>query len=142
VYTDPLSLTVSSLVIGAFVPGIVALVLGRVHELVPADAHRQKAAWGLCTIAFAFGQAVGGYGLSAVFARTGGGYGTLFLLGAAAFALCCVIEAVMAALRPRPGRRRHILGGATSLPETSPWACPVKPGDDGFRSVRLSPKQL
>ena len=38
VYADPVSLTVSSLIVGAFVPGIVPLGLGRVHELVPENA--------------------------------------------------------------------------------------------------------
>jgi predicted MFS family arabinose efflux permease len=45
VYTDPVSLTVASLIIGAFVPGIVPLVLGRLRELVAGNAARQKTAW-------------------------------------------------------------------------------------------------
>ena len=98
VYTDPVSVTVSSLIIGAFVPGIVPLVLGRLHELVPGNAARQKAAWGLCTTAFALGQALGGFGLSDIFVRTEGGYRLLFMLGAAALFLCCAIEIAMAAL--------------------------------------------
>lgn len=103
VYTDPVALAISSLIIGAFVPGIVPLVLGRLHELVPGDAGRQKAAWGLCTMAFALGQATGGYGLSAIFARTGEGYGVLFLLGGTAFVLCCAIETAVTALGSRAG---------------------------------------
>lgn len=97
VHTDPVSLTFSSLITGAFVPGITTLVLGRLQELVPGDPGRQKTAWGLCTTAFAVGQAVGGYGLSAIFAATGGGYAVLFELGGAALVLCCAIEIVMAA---------------------------------------------
>lgn len=100
---SPVALAVSSLVIGAFVPGIVPLVLGRLHELIPRDAARQKAAWGLCTMAFALGQAVGGYGLSYIFAQTGDGYGLLFTLGGAALLVCCAIEMAMAMVVPRPG---------------------------------------
>jgi hypothetical protein len=98
VYADPVSLTVSSRIVGAFVPGIVPLGLGRVHELVPENAARQKAAWGLCATACALGQALGGYGLCEIFARTGDGCRLLFMGGAAALFLCCATEIVMAAL--------------------------------------------
>jgi predicted MFS family arabinose efflux permease len=84
-------LIVSSLVIGAFVPGMVPLTLGRVLELAPPDARSRTAAWSRATTAFALGQAAGGYGLSFVYARTGD-YATLFALGAAAVALAFVID--------------------------------------------------
>ncbi|MEE9209403.1 MAG: YbfB/YjiJ family MFS transporter, partial [Kiloniellales bacterium] len=42
---SPLWMVVSSVVVGAFVPGIVPLVLGRVHELIPRDSRAQKVAW-------------------------------------------------------------------------------------------------
>ena len=70
-------------------------VLGRVHELVPDDAERQRAAWSVTTMAFALGQAAGAYGLSFLFAR-GGRYTTLFTVGAAA---------LDAGTRHRPGAR-------------------------------------
>jgi len=76
-------LAVSSIVAGAFVSGIPPLVLGRVHELAPPDAASQRAAWGVCTVAFALGQALGGYGLSYLFAQ-GGGYALLFGIGVVA----------------------------------------------------------
>ncbi|HEY0911715.1 MAG TPA: YbfB/YjiJ family MFS transporter [Bradyrhizobium sp.] len=41
--TSPASLIISSVVIGAFTPGIVPLVLGRVHELLPRSAEQQRA---------------------------------------------------------------------------------------------------
>ncbi|MDB5376212.1 MAG: transporter [Rubritepida sp.] len=88
----PLALTVSSLIVGAFVPGIVPLVLGRVRELTPGDADRQKAAWSLCTIGFALGQAAGAYGMSYLFALTGGAHLLIFGLGAAALAAAFLIE--------------------------------------------------
>jgi len=83
---DPFALAASSFVVGAFVPGIVPLVLGRIYELIPDDPVRQKAAWSVATAAFAVGQAAAAYGLSFLFADTGS-YTLLFLLGAAAILL-------------------------------------------------------
>ena len=62
VSAGPASLALSSIVVGAFVPGVVPLALGRVHELVPHNAELQRRAWVWCTIAFALGQAVAAYG--------------------------------------------------------------------------------
>lgn len=97
----PFWIAASSLAIGAAVPGIVPLVLGRVHELVPDDAEGQRAAWSVTTMAFALGQAAGAYGLSFLFAR-GGHYTTLFAVGAAALTLALLIDlgARLAARRP------------------------------------------
>ena len=94
VLTDrPLALLVSSAVVGAFVPGVVPLTLGRVHELVP-DEQGRKAAWSRCTAAFALGQAGAAYAFSYVFARTGGEYALLFAAGAGALLLALVIDLV------------------------------------------------
>jgi predicted MFS family arabinose efflux permease len=94
VLTDrPLALLVSSAVVGAFVPGVVPLTLGRVHELVP-DEQGRKAAWSRCTAAFALGQAGAACAFSHVFARTGGEYGLLFAAGAGALLLALVIDLV------------------------------------------------
>lgn len=87
----PVGLALSSVLIGAAVPGIVPLVLGRVHELVPGDPEGQRAAWSVTTMAFALGQAAGAYGLSFLFAR-GGRYTTLFAVGTAALTLALVID--------------------------------------------------
>ncbi|MEK0083132.1 YbfB/YjiJ family MFS transporter [Benzoatithermus flavus] len=85
-------LVVSSLVVGASVPGVVPLVLGRVHELLPhADPARRAAAWSIATTAFALGQAAAAYGLSALFARSGD-YALLFALGAAALVLALLLD--------------------------------------------------
>jgi predicted MFS family arabinose efflux permease len=92
VSTTRLSLTISSIVIGAMVPGIVSLTLGRVHELSPHDTDQQRKAWGLCTTAFALGQAAAAYGLSYIFARTSGDYQLLYGIGAAALAAALVID--------------------------------------------------
>lgn len=90
---SPASLTLgaSSLIVGASVPGVVPLVLGRVHELIPGDAAGQQAAWSRATIAFALGQAVGAYGLSYLFARTGG-YDPLFACATTALVLALLVD--------------------------------------------------
>ncbi len=96
------SLALSSIVVGAFVPGVVPLALGRVHELDPDDnAEVQRRAWVRCTIAFALGQAVTAYGFSALFAHTAGFYPLLFALGATALLLALVIDLSAATTRRR-----------------------------------------
>jgi predicted MFS family arabinose efflux permease len=93
--TGTAGLVVSSLVIGAFTPGIVPLVLGRIHELLPHDAAAQKAAWSTATTSFALLQAAAAYGLTFVLTQTGGDYRLLFVIGAAAFVLNLGIDLVM-----------------------------------------------
>src|SRR5712672_1531794 len=65
--TQPASLIVSSVIIGGFTPGIVPLVLGRIHEVLPHDNSSQRAAWAQATTTFALFQAAGAYGLSYLF---------------------------------------------------------------------------
>lgn len=101
--THTVALGASSFLVGAFVPGVVPLALGRVHELVGGEGPR-RAAWAACTAAFALGQAAAAYLLSFVYAATGS-YPLLFGLGAAALVLAFLIEvitAVRAQVRPRP----------------------------------------
>ena len=95
------ALAVSSFVVGAFVPGIVAITLGRSRELIPSDPAGQAAAWGFCTTAFAIGQAIAGYGFSWIFARSGNGYPSLFALAAAALLLALAVDVAASATRPR-----------------------------------------
>jgi MFS family permease len=90
--TGTVGLIVSSLVIGAFTPGIVPLALGRIHELLPHDAAAQKSAWSAATTGFALLQAAGAYGLTFIFAQTRGDYRLLFVIGAAAFGLTLGID--------------------------------------------------
>lgn len=92
VTTNPIALTTSSVVVGAFVPGIVPLVFGRMQELTAGDVQRQKSVWGICATAFALGQAGAAYGLSYVFVRTDGAYIPLFALGAGALLLAFMID--------------------------------------------------
>ena len=95
--SGPGGLLVSSVVIGAFVPGIVPLVLGRVQELVPDDPERKKAAWSMATAAFALGQAGGAYGFAFLFAETNG-YALLFALATATLLLALTIDLALAAM--------------------------------------------
>jgi len=81
----------SSLVIGAYVPGITTLILGRARELVPPDRRQQEAAWSTLTVAWALGQAAGAYGLSALYAHVES-YGWLFALGAAALVAALAVD--------------------------------------------------
>jgi predicted MFS family arabinose efflux permease len=101
VVRGPAALIVSSVVVGAFVPGIVALVLGRVNELLAHHPAAQKGAWSAATTSFAVLQAVAAYGLSFLFAHDGGNYATLFVIGAASLALALAVD-LFAALRFGP----------------------------------------
>jgi hypothetical protein len=95
--TSSTVLIVSSLVVGAFTPGIVPLVLGRVQELTDDREHR--AGWSIATTAFALGQAGAAYGCAALFASTSE-YRLLFLLGGAALLLALAVDLVAARREP------------------------------------------
>jgi MFS family permease len=92
----PAAMIVSSIIVGGFTPGIVPLVLGRIHELLPHSGASQRAAWAQATTTFALFQAAGAYGLSYLFERTGGDYAILFVIGAAAVAASLAIDLVTA----------------------------------------------
>jgi len=102
-------LIVSSVVMGAFTPGIVPLVLGRIQELLAHHPAAQKAAWSKAMIGFALLQALTAYGMSYLLSANGGNYGILFSLGAAAMvcALCVDLMAGQpdAALQAQPAGR-------------------------------------
>jgi predicted MFS family arabinose efflux permease len=100
VTVSAVALAISSFVVGAFVPGCVAITLGRTRELIPDDPPAQAAAWSWCTIAFALGQAIAGYGFSFIFAKIENGYPLLFLLAAAALLLALTIDFAVGITRP------------------------------------------
>lgn len=77
------SRSVSSLVVGALVPGLVALTSGRLAELAGPAAHRRL--WGRATAAFACAQAASGYAMSGLYAACGS-YVPLFAVGSALLA--------------------------------------------------------
>ncbi|TCR62510.1 YbfB/YjiJ family MFS transporter [Bosea sp. BK604] len=71
-----------TIIIGTFAPGIVPLVLARVHEAIPRSASRQNLAWGRASIISAAAMAVAAYAYSALFNATGGDHRLLFLMAA------------------------------------------------------------
>jgi predicted MFS family arabinose efflux permease len=96
VSTAPVSLIVSSVVVGSFTPGIVPLVLGRIHELVSHSTERRRATWSHATTSFALFQAGAAYGFSWLYAHTGGDDLVLFGLGGGAVVLALAIDLVLA----------------------------------------------
>ena len=102
VATSTAALSISCVLVGAAMPGIVGLVLGRAHQLVGADAEAHRSAWSLATAAFALGQAAAAYGFSYLYAA-GYGYALLFALAAAAPGLALLLDlAAPWAERPAP----------------------------------------
>jgi len=89
--TNGVALGVSAFLGGFLTAGMVPVVLGRVHALLH-DADRQRAVWAAATACFALGQAGAGYLDSFLFARVGGTYTALFILGAAAALLALAID--------------------------------------------------
>jgi len=81
------ALWVATIVLGAFTPGIVPMVLGRVQELLPHDPTAQRAAWSRATASFALFQALGGYGYAWLFSHTHENYTLIFACGAVAMAV-------------------------------------------------------
>ncbi|MBB3176367.1 YbfB/YjiJ family MFS transporter [Variovorax sp. Sphag1AA] len=108
---SPAWLLLSTLIMGAFTPGIVPLVLGRIHEML---AHRSIAertsAWSIATTSFAVLQALAAYGLSYLLVLRGS-YAALFIIAATAI-LCALLIDVLAGA-PVRGRPR----GATEKPD-------------------------
>jgi predicted MFS family arabinose efflux permease len=96
-------LILSSVIVGSFLTGTIPLVLGRISELLPHHVEQQKAAWSFATVGFALMQAAAAYGLSFVFARNGGDYRPLFLIGSAAMIAALAIDLATAAMAKKPG---------------------------------------
>ncbi|WP_189042803.1 YbfB/YjiJ family MFS transporter [Aliidongia dinghuensis] len=92
-------LIVSSVIVGAFTPGIVPLVLGRVQELLAHHPAAQKGAWSAATTSFAVLQATAAYGMSFLFTATGGDYRLLFILGASALILALAVDLTISVMR-------------------------------------------
>ncbi|MGO4305813.1 YbfB/YjiJ family MFS transporter [Cupriavidus sp. RAF12] len=89
------ALVVATIVLGAFTPGIVPLVLGRVQEMLPHDPTAQRAAWSRATTAFALFQMLAGYGYSYLFSRMHENYALIFTCGAVALGLALVADVVV-----------------------------------------------
>lgn len=97
--TGPLALALTSVVVGAYVPGSAPLVLGRLREIFH-DPVRQQIAWSRGTIVFSLGQAGSAWLLSVVFAHTGD-HRVLFGFGAGAFALALLLDRATAVIEAR-----------------------------------------
>lgn len=76
-----LLLLLSSFVVGALVPGIVALTSGRIAELVGSQQH--PIFWGRATAAFALLQAIAAYGMSYLYQLTASHQASFALAGSA-----------------------------------------------------------
>lgn len=72
------SVTLSSLIVGAMIPGVVATTAGRIGELV--GPLRQTLAWGRATALFAIAQAGAAYGMATLYSWSHGS-DLIFLLG-------------------------------------------------------------
>jgi predicted MFS family arabinose efflux permease len=95
-------LILSSVIVGSFLTGTIPLALGRISELLPHHVEQQKAAWSFATVGFALMQAAAAYGLSFVFARNGGDYLPLFLIGSAAMVAALALDLATAAIVKKP----------------------------------------
>jgi predicted MFS family arabinose efflux permease len=101
VWTGPVALIASSMAVGAFLPGSVSLVLGRVRELARDEREAQNG-WTFATLSFAVGQAAAAYGFAFLFGWTGS-YALLFGLAAGALALALLIDLAMGVLAAARG---------------------------------------
>ena len=97
-HTVPLA--VSAMVMGAFTPGMPALVLGRLAEIT--HGRDEHAAWAFATTAFALTQAAGAYGMSWLYARSHG-YTALFVAAAVALTAALALSLVPTA------KYRHVV---------------------------------
>lgn len=100
-------LAVVTVIIGTFPPGIVPLVLARIHELMPHQVQRQNAAWGHATTFFASFQAIAGYAYSAIFNASGANHRLLFLLAALSLVVALITEIAAAYATGGNGKRKR-----------------------------------
>jgi predicted MFS family arabinose efflux permease len=89
VSTSVFALFVSSLVVGALTPGLVAVVSGRVIEIVGPAAQQRN--WALLTFVYAGMQALGGYAMATLYVATHS-FNTLFAIGAVTLGVgACIV---------------------------------------------------
>jgi MFS family permease len=98
---------VLAVMIGSFPPGIVPMMLARVHEVFPGNHAGQNVAWSRLTIVFAAFQAAAGYICSSIFNGSGGSHRTLFAISAAAFFVCVVADLIGSRFAARASRASH-----------------------------------
>ena len=83
---------------GLLVPGITAVMLGRVQALAGNDPAARQRGWTEATVAWALGQAAAAYGLAWLYARTGN-YAALLGAALLAILLAAAVELWIAAAR-------------------------------------------
>ncbi|MFQ3245525.1 MAG: putative MFS family arabinose efflux permease [Arenicella sp.] len=93
-----LVLSLSSILVGAMVPGVVASVAGRVSELVPAEM--QVSIWGIATSTFAIVQGISAYVVGYLYVE-GAGPHFVFFLGALALFIGGLVIALSTFLNAR-----------------------------------------
>ena len=96
-FTDPVSLAVSSVLVGAAITGMTALGSAWVAERVTGLRHRRI--WGWMTAVFAVAQTAAAWLLSWIFA-TSGSHTLLFIIGAIGLAIGTVLACVALHLQP------------------------------------------
>lgn len=107
IFSSFAALALLAVILGSFPPGIVPLVLARVHELIPHH-HQQQIAWSRATVSFATFQAIAGFAYSALFNISGGHHTLLFVIAAGAIVVALLLEQGMHLLNWRD-RQRHVL---------------------------------
>jgi len=95
---------IASVLIGSFPAGMVPLMLGRMHDMMPHDQAAQNLAWSRATITFALFQALSAYTYSYLFNHSGGNHQLMFAIGAGAIALAFAVDMVMAGVAARQMR--------------------------------------
>ncbi|MEP4730967.1 YbfB/YjiJ family MFS transporter [Parvibaculum sp.] len=105
-----IAIGIATAILGILTPGMVVLVLGRIHEILPDNHDGQHIAWGKATTVFALFQMLGGYFYAWIFARSQEDYTLIFLVAASAmaFALCVnLANAVREHFRDKPRKHAH-----------------------------------
>jgi hypothetical protein len=98
---------VLTLVIGSFPPGIVPMMLARIHEVLPHDHAGQHKIWSRATTTFAAFQALAGYAYSALFNSSGGNHRLLFVIGAGALGFVVIVDCAATLFAREPGQKQN-----------------------------------
>ncbi len=99
-----LLVAILSVIIGSFPPGIVPLMLGRIHHTLPDSPVAQGAAWARGTTIFALFQALSGYGYSYLFDHSNENHRLLFAVAAIALGAGFGLASVTSRLTSRLDR--------------------------------------
>ncbi|MEI2415659.1 YbfB/YjiJ family MFS transporter [Orrella sp. JC864] len=88
-----IALGVLTVIVGTFAPGMVPLVLARVHQELAGHANHQNLAWTRASVISAAGLAAAAYAFSALFNMTDGDHRLLFLLSAGMLLIVLLVDA-------------------------------------------------